>query len=130
MTHLTGPTLATELLAVSPVTPDTPHGLALSIEGNESYLPTPARARENADGYERGVDAAFFFDQPQRSFWPRRRRRRRKRAEVVPHLRHGRLPAEIERMLARPKPELVQPDDAEIERLLAKHADIAGETSR
>ena len=46
-------------------------------------------------------------------------------AVVVPHIRHGRFPREIERMLERDKPELVEHDDAEIERLLAKHADIA-----
>lgn len=29
-------------------------------------------------------------------------------------------------MLERPKPEFPEPDEAELERLLAKHADIAG----
>lgn len=80
-----------------------------------------ARARETAE-YECDVDPLAFASQL-RPFWPRRTRR--KAAEVVPHLRHGRFPRDIERMLEREKPELSEPDEAELERLLAKHADIA-----
>ena len=45
---------------------------------------------------------------------------------VVPHIRHGRFPRAIERMLERPRPEFPEPDEAELERLLVKHAEIAG----
>ena len=65
-----------------------------------------------------------------------RPRRTRRSSEVVPHHRHGRFPRAIERMLARERPEIPDYGDAELERLLTKHADIAegrwsarGETS-
>jgi hypothetical protein len=81
--------------------------------------PRRARAREISGEYERGVDPAAFVPQPFRPW------RRWRRAKVVPHLRHGRFPRDIERMLELKRSELSEPDDAELERLLAKHADIA-----
>jgi hypothetical protein len=56
------------------------------------------------------------------------RRRRRKgspRETPIAHLRYGRLDSAIERSLELERPELVAPDAAELERLFAKHADIA-----
>jgi hypothetical protein len=102
--------------------PDAPRGRLVSKQGHVTHAAT-ARARETAE-YERDVDPLAILTQP-RPFRPWRRKRK-KTAEVVPHLRHGRFPREIERMLEREKPELSEPDEAELERLLAKHADIAG----
>jgi hypothetical protein len=55
------------------------------------------------------------------------RSRRRRRQSPTPHLRHGWLDPAVERSLEIERPALSEPDDAELERLLAKHADIANE---
>jgi hypothetical protein len=55
----------------------------------------------------------------------RRRRRRRRRENPIAHLRYGRLDPEIEQSLDIERPSLSDLDEAELERLLAKHADLA-----
>jgi hypothetical protein len=51
--------------------------------------------------------------------------RRRRRGPAVAHLRYGRLHSDVERSLELERPELLDLDEAELERLFAKHSDIA-----
>ncbi len=55
------------------------------------------------------------------------RSRRRRRQSSTPHLRYGWLDPVVERCLEIERPALSELDEAELERLLAKHADIAEE---
>jgi hypothetical protein len=57
----------------------------------------------------------------------RTRRYRRRRRSSTPHLRYGWFERDVERSLELERPPLFEPDEAELERLLAKHADIAEE---
>jgi hypothetical protein len=55
------------------------------------------------------------------------RRRRRRRQSSTPHLRYGWFDRDVEQSLEIERSALSEPDEAELERLLAKHADIAEE---
>ena len=92
------------------------HWRALTIETrwrvltNEG-LETTARASENP---------LALFAKAERS-----RRRWRRRRSSTAHLRYGQLDPAVEQSLEIERPPLSDLDEAEIERLLAKYADIA-----
>jgi hypothetical protein len=71
------------------------------------------------------INRARASENPLALFMKVERRRKRAKREVVPHIKYGRFPRGIERMLERESLELSELGEPELERLLVKHADIA-----